>query len=283
MLLIVGLPRSGTSYVYRIAIAALKPEVALYEPFNLQRNFEKLVLGSVLHDVDGVVRHDLDKLLLKLTRLIVRNSTWILHWLEEQTPSVPYLGEHWREILDELHSLRKGAVVVKEVFIWPLLREVVEKGIPVVVLLRDFRSLAREFAVSALERLRYCMTYRHCKATVVRALRVLLGVRSERKRIRRTCMRAEKLWYLYNKIADKCTPVLLPHSLSVFAKYFNLQLCSTINSYITCTIELLREVYLQYQRIVKAVECYSNVQVVSYVDRLSAGRILNAIRSLKVL
>jgi len=144
LVLVLGLPRTGTTAVYTYLTTATKPQIALYEPFN----YHSRTRGPE-HDVLGKVRDDLRKLPRALAVKIARNSTWVLDWGLNNKPRRPWLGEKWSEILDELYELaRRRLIILKDVYLWTELDELTRRysEVYIILTLRDFESTFRALA-----------------------------------------------------------------------------------------------------------------------------------------
>lgn len=118
--IVLGLPRSGTTAVYKeLCLEAKKRFNALciFEPTNFE------VVNNIyrgikhVHDVVGEVPYDYDKLPTWLFAKIHANTWWHIEWMKFEKPRSPFCGWMWREILHDLDSLHT-AVIIKDVHLW---------------------------------------------------------------------------------------------------------------------------------------------------------------------
>jgi len=127
--IVLGLPRSGTTKVYKDVCLALKSRgdvICIFEPTNNE------VVGHIVrgikhtHDVVGEVPYDYDRISNILMMRIWANTSWHLDWSNNDKPVSPFCGVQLFDILDELDSLPKP-VVIKDVHAWVYLPRLVLK------------------------------------------------------------------------------------------------------------------------------------------------------------
>lgn len=134
MVFIIGFPRTATTGIYReicgmadglfTAMGYGRP-LCIYEPFNPEVVSDIARRGVHEHDRVGRVPHTYSDLPKPLFELIRRNSAWLEGFMEH---GEPYMGEEWRDVLDGMleHAEENGRpVVVKDVYAWPRLGEIV--------------------------------------------------------------------------------------------------------------------------------------------------------------
>lgn len=123
-LFILGLPRTGTTYIYKYVCSKLKNTLCLFEPFNGEVVSNYHSYGRHFHDKHGEVPSDYNKLPKGLFDKIYQNSLWINEWRFKEKPSSKFLG-NYTEILSNLNDLRE-AIVIKDVVLWIVLQEIYE-------------------------------------------------------------------------------------------------------------------------------------------------------------
>lgn len=117
---ILGPPRSATTMLYkRICLEAKKhfDVLCIFEPTNYEV-LDHIARGiKHVHNTEGDVPYDYDRIPRELFEKMYRNSKWHIDWIENDYPTTPFLGEEFIEILDELDRLDKP-VIAKDVHAW---------------------------------------------------------------------------------------------------------------------------------------------------------------------
>ena len=130
-LLIVGLPRSATTFTYKIACELYPHAMHFLEPFNPEPVRWALEKGQVIHDTQGPVPSDFNKLTPSEQRVILENATWLDEWVKARYPLRAWMGESWIEVLSILFRFRD--VVVKDVVAWTRLEAILNNHPDVIV------------------------------------------------------------------------------------------------------------------------------------------------------
>lgn len=124
---ILGLPRSATTYVYKVVYNAFKrvgDVIGVFEPTNYEvvNNIFKGI--KHVHDTEGEVPYDYDRLPRELLVKIHENSRWLKDWTENETPSEEFLGMMFPYILRTLDVI-PSPIVIKDVHAWVRAKELV--------------------------------------------------------------------------------------------------------------------------------------------------------------
>ena len=142
-LLILGLPRSGTTFAYKVACDLLDRHIYIMEPFN--REVVEWSLGSgVVHDTEGPIPSQYSRLHRTVQELILKNSRWIDDWINNDKPTLPFLGGFWMNVLKALFS--QPDIVVKDVYLWVRLRAAMSllNNVKVLLIKRSLDTWLRE-------------------------------------------------------------------------------------------------------------------------------------------
>lgn len=127
--MILGLPRTGTTWLYKRLCLRLKDVgnwVCIFEPTN-NEVMTHIVKGiKHVHDTEGDVPYDYDRLPQDLIGLIHENSKWHREWSESPKPGRPFCGEALHLILNTLDVLAPN-VLVKDVHAWVYAQELTER------------------------------------------------------------------------------------------------------------------------------------------------------------
>ena len=119
-LVILGLPRSATTRVYKELCLEAKRRwraLCIFEPTNFEV-VDQIFHGiKHVHDVVGDVPYDYDKLPRELFYAIRENAKWHYEWITKESVTKPFCGEQIFDILDELDRL-PYPIVLKDVHLW---------------------------------------------------------------------------------------------------------------------------------------------------------------------
>lgn len=260
---IISYPRTATTPVYKRLTQWFSDEqgwLHLYEPFGLSSIKFALEAKLIWHDVEGEVHHDYARLPPELRMLIYENAKWQLDWMMSDEPRVPYLGEHYMRVLEELDKLRER-VLIKDVYAWTRLRELAETFSKTifVVTLREQEYVVDEIARwhpgrVTLNMLKSC--FRHLKTALKLALR------------------PQAAKHLYNIFRERSrNPRCGPYGVCLFYRFFY-----GLKSYPSRLDEkTLRHVvaatYSRFRWVVHEVEHMDNVIVLKFGNTLDLAEV----------
>lgn len=124
---ILGLPRTGTTFVYNYLCRAMKevnPTLCIFEPFNYEVMNDIVSGVKHVHDTEGEIIYDYGKLPNELLQLIYQNSLWHKEWMEVVKPAKPFLGNDYIKILNTLNVLPHN-ILIKDGHAWVKAEELV--------------------------------------------------------------------------------------------------------------------------------------------------------------
>ena len=151
--IILGLPRSGTTFIYKKVCEYMKQKenaICLLEPTNFEV-LDNIVHGRKhVHDVVGEVPNDYDKLPRSLVEKMYINAHWHTEWIWYERPTAPFCGADIMEILRELHEDPRP-IVIKDVHLWVKIRELYAKfpEAKYILTLPDFQTYIKEIETRA--------------------------------------------------------------------------------------------------------------------------------------
>ncbi len=266
---IIGFPRTATTAVYNLLTRVFpddKGYLHIFEPFNGEVMYNVKSFGFIRHDKEGKIHHDYHRLREDILETIFENSYWFWNWALNDVPTMPYLG-NWQKIIEILDGLDSN-VIVKDVDIWVMLKELVKKlpHTKFIILLRGEDAVTRDLAKWYRQR----------------------GFSTNRERLK----------FILENLVDCAKLVLRLHKLATFLRYkralqhpralygiclayryfrgvFNYpKICDE-----TVFEEVVRAVYREYVNMVNAVLDSENVVVIKYDQYLDLNTVLHYLAS----
>ncbi len=271
-LVIVGFPRTATTVTYNLAVNIFPDSegfLHLYEPFCYTAMKMIFELGFIFHDKEGIVHEDYRMLPADLAYNIYKNSRWILNWSQADTVAIPFLGNVYA-ILDKLDELSKR-VIVKDVYLWTRLAELVEKYDKTifVLLVRDKNSLIKDF-----------LTYFE-KAGLMYDLSRLLSQKEVVKKLLSPRMLIKTIKTGLTYLAERPTSRCGYFGIGLFYRYFYGELININELSLEEIAHIVDRVYSQYVKIVDNVSSSKNVVVIKYLDKVNVEQVGKILKNIK--
>ncbi len=141
--IIIGLPRTGTSIIYKLFCIHLPNSIRLYEPFNDGINLaRKRGLEPRLHDTVQV--DDDFRRLPRYVQDLILSNIWFVDYLNTR---VRMGGERFLDILRTVARLGEH-VIIKDIYVWARVLEQVDEvhelGYRVIAVVRDREAVWRD-------------------------------------------------------------------------------------------------------------------------------------------
>jgi len=262
---LLGMPRSATTYVYVRLCSTLKGHVMLFEPFNGDVVLNMVeAKGIAGHDEEGYVPHGFFELPDDLYMAILDNARWTFEWASSLKPSVPFLGHGFWEIMESLDFLDRP-VALKDVYAWVVLDELVEmypKAL-FIVTHRDLESHYNAF----MGWYRRLSPWRLLLRKAFRAWRLIVKPRGATERVRR-------VREAYERLRNARSPLNL-YTLGLFYRYFTGEALKRASP--GAVREALKVMHNRYEEMLKRVEGRDNVIILRFEGRLPEEEAMKAV------